>query len=205
MSVAGLILAAGQGTRFGADKRLAVMPDGRTLLASSLQPYVGVCRPLLVVIRPDDMAAHDVAKACGAQIVVCTDADRGMGHSLAEGARALLEMPGVAGGGLKGVLIGLADMPRVSCTCLQALQQALLASDRPVAPVHQGTLGQPRALPARYLPALARLQGDQGARHLLDWQREALLLDVEDPGVLLDVDTPEDLRTLPVLAAHQAN
>lgn len=202
MSVAGLILAAGQGTRFGADKRLALMPDGRTLLASSLQPYMGVCRPLLVVLRPDDVAAHDVAKACGAQIVVCPDADLGMGHSLARGAQALLAIQAVQG--LEGVLIGLADMPRVSCTSLQALQQALLASDRPVAPVHQGTLGQPRALPARYLPALARLQGDQGARHLLDWQREALHLAVEDPGVLLDVDTPEDLRTLPASIAHRA-
>lgn len=203
MSVAGLILAAGQGLRFGSDKRLAWMPDGRTLLASALQPYVGVCQPLLVVIRPDDVAAREIAKSCGAQVVVCPDAALGMGHALAQGAQALLAMPGV--GGVEGVLIGLADMPRVSRASLQALLQALLASDRPVVPVHQGTFGQPRALPARYVPALASLQGDQGARHLLDWQREALHLAVDDPGVLLDVDTPEDLRTLSASTAHRAH
>ena len=97
--------------------------------------------------------------------------------------------------GLDGVLIGLADMPMVSLSTLQALQEALLASDRPVVPVCQGTFGQPRGLPARFLPSLTSLKGDEGARHLLDWRSEALALVVEDPGVIHDVDRPEDLRT----------
>lgn len=199
MSVAGLILAAGRGKRFGSDKRLALMPDGRTMLAAALQPYLAVCRPLLVVIRPEDVESREVVKACGAQIVVCPDADLGMGHSLAQGARALQAMPGV-----EGVLIGLADMPRVSRTTLQALQRALRHANRPVVPVFQGTFGQPRGLPARYLPALTLLQGDQGARQLLDWRSEALSLVVNDPGVLLDVDKPEDLRTVPAASSSSS-
>ena len=190
MSVASLILAAGRGTRFGADKRLALMPDGRTMLAASLQLYATVCHSVLVVIRCDDLAAREVAASCGVQYIECPDADLGMGHSLAQGARALSAMSG-----LDGVLIGLADMPMVSLSTLQALQEALLASDRPVVPVCQGTFGQPRGLPARFLPSLTSLKGDEGARHLLDWRSEALALVVEDPGVIHDVDRPEDLRT----------
>lgn len=192
MSVAGLILAAGQGVRFGADKRLALLPDGRTMLEASLQPYAGLCEPLLVVIRPDDGAVRDLALSCGAQVVVCADAEAGMGHSLAQGARALLGTQG-----LDGVIIGLADMPLVTRATLQSLQQALQQTGQPVVPVYRGKFGQPRGLPVRFLPDLALLRGDQGARHMLDWQREAVPVAVDDAGVLFDVDRPEDLRTPP--------
>lgn len=190
MSVAGLILAAGRGERFGSDKRLALLPDGRPLLQASLQSYIGLCDPLLVVIRPDDVAVRNVARSCGAQVVVCADAASGMGHSLAQGARVLLTMPG-----LSGVMLGLADMPRVRHTTVQALRQTLLQTGRPVVPVHAGQFGHPRGLPVERLPDLACLQGDQGARGMLDWQLDAVRVDVDDAGVLFDVDRPEDLRT----------
>ncbi|HEX5358257.1 MAG TPA: nucleotidyltransferase family protein [Aquabacterium sp.] len=192
MSVAGLILAAGQGVRFGSDKRLAVLPEGRTMLEAALQPYAGLCAPLLVVIRPDDDGARDLALSCGAQVVTCADAASGMGHSLAQGARALMSMTG-----LDGVIIGLADMPLVTRATVQSLQQALLQTGQPVVPVYRGQLGQPRGLPVSRLADLALLKGDQGARHMLDWQRDAVPVTVDDAGVLFDVDRPEDLRTSP--------
>jgi molybdenum cofactor cytidylyltransferase len=189
MSVAGLILAAGRGVRFGADKRLLKMPDGRTMLEAAIQTYMGLCQPLFVVIRSDDAQAHDLVLANGAQVVCCQDADLGMGHSLAQGARALQAVEG-----LQGVIIGMADMPTLERGTVLALRQALRQVARPVVPVYQGRLGQPRGLPVGCLPALMQLTGDQGARNLLDWQHEAVPVPVSDAGVCFDVDTPLDFQ-----------
>lgn len=195
MSIAGLILAAGRGTRFGADKRLARLPDGRTLLEVALARHAGISQPLLIVLRPDDEAATALARQHGAHILICEDADQGMGHSLACGARALLAVPD-----LKGVLIDLADMPAVSATTLKRVQQALCDTGQAVAPRYQGRIGQPRGLPRACFEALSQLHGDQGARHLLDWQ-QAVHVDVDDAGILLDIDRPDDLAALGTSAA----
>lgn len=192
MSIAGLILAAGRGTRFGTDKRLARLPDGRTLLETVLARHAGISQPLLIVLRPDDEAAAALASRHGAQVLVCEDADQGMGHSLACGARALLAMPE-----LDGVLIDLADMPAVSATTLRRVQQALRDTGQAVTPRYQGRIGQPRGLPRACFEALSRLRGDQGARHLLDWQ-QAVHVEVEDAGILLDIDRPADLPSPPI-------
>jgi molybdenum cofactor cytidylyltransferase len=197
-----MVLAAGKGSRFGADKRLAVLPggDGRCMLEQVLATFTSVLSPVLVVLRADDDAGLRIVRACGAIPVACEDADFGMGHSLACGARALQGMKG-----WQGVLIGLADMPRVSPRTLTRLQEVLLAQNKPVAPVRPGAaaqhgkagpLGHPRGLPADAVPALLSLRGDQGARHLLDWQLDALHVEVDDAGILLDVDTPDDLAAM---------
>lgn len=195
MSIAGLILAAGRGTRFGADKRLARLPDGRTLLEVALARHAGISQPLLIVLRPDDEAATALARQHGAHILICENADQGMGHSLACGARALLAMPD-----LTGVLIDLADMPAVSATTLKRVQQALRDTGQAVAPRYQGRIGQPRGLPRACFEAVSQLHGDQGARHLLDWQ-QAVHVEVDDAGILLDIDRPADLAALGTSAA----
>lgn len=193
MSIAGLILAAGRGTRFGADKRLARLPDGRTPLEAVLVRHAGISQPLLVVLRPDDEVAAALCKQHGAHILICEDADQGMGHSLACGARALLAMPEV-----EGVVIDLADMPFVAAATLRQIHQRLLdqgQAGQAVVPFCQGRMGQPRGLPRTSFAALSQLQGDQGARHIVDWQH-ALHIEIDDAGILQDIDRPADLATL---------
>lgn len=188
--VASLILAAGRASRFGSDKRLALLPDGRTLLEAVLACHAAPGHPVLVVLRPGDAIGQQLAARHGAQVVVCEEADLGMGHSLASGARALLPRADVV-----GVLIGLADMPAVSAQTVCALRQALLDHALPVAPRYEGRLGHPRGLPRACFEALTALRGDQGARDIVDW-RQAMHIEVADPGVLLDMDHPADWRAL---------
>lgn len=190
MSVAGLILAAGQASRFGSDKRQAILPDGRTMLEAVLTRYAEVFDTLWLVIPPDDAFGKSLADMHGAYAIVNAQADLGMGHSLACGAQALMSQADVS-----GVVVGLADMPAVASQTLQDLKHTLMGRGQPVVPVYQGKLGQPRGLPRAWFEALSKLSGDQGARHLLDW-RQALAVHVNDPGVLQDADTPEDLARL---------
>jgi len=188
--IVGMILAAGQATRFGSDKRQAILPDGQSMLEAVLRRFIDVFDTVLLVSQDDDDFAQHLADIHGVELVVNDQAELGIGHSLACGAQSLMAHEGVA-----GVVIGLADMPAIATSTLRDLKDVLAARMRPVVPVFQGELGHPRGLSSDWFDALSRLTGDQGARQLLDW-RQAVAVHVNDRGVLLDADTPEDLARL---------
>ena len=59
---------------------------------------------------------------------------------------------------------------------------------------HDGKRGNPVILPRAVFPAVAQLEGDTGARHLVECGQTAVI-DVEiGAAAAVDVDTPEALR-----------
>ena len=90
----------------------------------------------------------------------------------------------------------LGDMPGVSSKDLDSLIDAFRRSGgrAVVRAAHQGKRGNPVLLPRSLFPAIAHLEGDTGARHLV----EADGLDVIDVeighGASIDVDTREALE-----------
>ena len=99
-------------------------------------------------------------------------------------------------------MVGLADMPLLRPTTLKAMASAM--TDNPlVAPVYRGRRGHPVGFGAQFFSSLCRLQGDSGARSILQRYKQLLyLLPVDDVGVLLDVDVPADLERLHQLPDH---
>ncbi|MEO4045638.1 nucleotidyltransferase family protein [Pseudomonas sp. CAU 1711] len=190
MSVLALVLAAGAGRRFGSDKRLARLADGRGLLAASVERAQALFGEVWVVLREeDDPQALGLPPAV--RPIRCADAALGMGHSLAAGARALREEPGEA----MAVLLG--DMPWVAPATLQALQAAASA-ERILFPLYRGERGHPVLFGRRFWGELEALHGDQGARAVLATHPQACLgLELDDPGVLRDVDEPQALIRVP--------
>lgn len=178
-----IVLAAGAGTRFGSDKRLA--PFGAdTLLAHTLGSLAPVFARRILVLRAGDSAlARRFAPDW--QIVVAADAGKGMGHSLAAAI--------AHASGWSGAVIALADMPYVlPATC--AAIAARISPGKLVVPFHRGARGNPVGIGSSFFNDLAQLQGDQGARVLLQRHAAAVVkLEVEDPGILRDVDTPAAL------------
>ncbi len=199
MSGATLLLAAGAGTRFGSDKRLALTSTGLPLLAATITRYTCLDWPIYIVIRPEDTEfrkriQHDLERTSNSvelHWVEAAEANLGMGHSLRAGVNALLSA------GYTHVLVGLGDMPYVATETLQNLKQLLVAStgtDVIVRPRHQSRPGNPVGFSHAHLRELVQLGGDVGARQLLQQQRSQITwLEVDDPGVLQDVDRPEDL------------
>jgi len=62
-----------------------------------------------------------------------------------------------------------------------------------VAPYYQGRRGHPVGIARHFYAELTRLQGNQGARGLLErYHDQVNKLIVSDPGVVRDVDRPED-------------
>ena len=184
--VLALMLAAGRGKRFGSDKRLARLPDGRSLLAASVEQALQVFAEVHVLLRDeDDAQALGLPAAC--RVIRCSEADQGMGHTLAAGIAVLL------GRDAEAVAILLGDMPWISADSLQRLcSQA--AAERIVYPLHDGQRGHPVLFGRSFWPQLQTLRGDQGARALLQANPGACHgIVVDDPGVLRDVDRPDAL------------
>ncbi|MDH0301612.1 MULTISPECIES: nucleotidyltransferase family protein [unclassified Pseudomonas] len=183
MSVVALVLAAGQGSRFGADKRRALLGDGRSLLQHSVERALAVFGEVRVVLR-DGERAEDLRLPGGCRIVASPDARLGMGHSLAAGVASLADSEALA------VAIVLGDMPWIEPGTLRQLVATARASAI-VVPRHQGQNGHPVLFGRDFWPELTALAGDEGARSLLQRHRERMVvLEVSDPGVLRDVDTP---------------
>ena len=193
--IAAVVLAAGSSRRFGADKLLHpvtrcghVMP----LLALSLLPWLDVFEKVCVVVRKGETidaikAALGEEKSARLFRVVCVDAAQGMAASLACGVRANVDVA--------GWLIGLADMPLVPSCAIAGVRDALLVGAPLAAPSRNGRLGHPVGFSSRYLEELIDLQGDRGARHILE-RDEVSMVDVEDDGIFSDIDLPSDLLKL---------
>lgn len=181
----GLLLAAGFGRRFGANKLMAPY-QGRLLALSALQALAAAVDTVFAVVREDTPLLNQALADAGAILVPCRDAHLGMGASLACGVRTL--DPG------QPVIVALADMPGVRPETQQMIVAALRQGAPLCAPVYAGRRGHPVGFAARYIPELATLTGDAGAREILRRDAGQLqLLPVDDPGVLFDVDTPADL------------
>ena len=118
----------------------------------------------------------------------CIVIAEGMAGSIRAGVSALPEAADAA-------LILLADMPEVTAEAIDLMIAAYApeAGVLVVGAAHEGKRGNPVLWDKSHFEALARLEGDSGARHLLDQHPDDLALVETGPGARLDLDTPEAL------------
>ena len=113
----------------------------------------------------------------------------GMGHSLKAAITA------TAGAG--GWIIGLADMPLIPHAVLLQLCQNLQQGAGITAPYYDDQRGHPVGFNSTYKDELLALEGDTGAKNLL--QREAdkiYKIKTIERGVLADVDSIDDVTVI---------
>lgn len=184
--VAGILLAAGRGVRFGGPKLLARMPDGICVGAASLRHLLAAIPDVVAVVRPDDNALVAALGANGARILRCANAGDGMGASLACGVRA---RPDAA-----GWVVALADMPWIEPATIARVAGAVAEGATVAAPFRNGERGHPVGFGAACFAELAALSGDEGAKSVIAAHRDRVTrIDVADAGILRDVDAPTDL------------
>jgi molybdenum cofactor cytidylyltransferase len=185
-SPVGILLCAGEATRFGGDKLRARLPDGRMMVQAACANLHAAVPDVLAVVRPHDEALTPVLLAAGAKVVVCENARQGMGASLACGVKASREA--------SGWLIALGDMPWIKAATIRSVADALDAGAAVAVPACNGRRGHPVGFARSYFEDLCALGGDVGARDLVQREKHAcLILECDDEGVLRDVDTPEQL------------
>jgi molybdenum cofactor cytidylyltransferase len=131
--------------------------------------------------------AERIGQAARLAVVHAPDYAEGLGASLRTGAAAL---PRDAA----GVFVFLGDMPRVPHAVLDGLAAAVRQGAPAAAPAFGRRRGNPALLGAALIPQLLRLQGDAGARSILQALGPRLaLVEAPDDGVLFDVDERGDL------------
>jgi CTP:molybdopterin cytidylyltransferase MocA len=189
--IAGLVLAAGAATRFGAPKQLAPL-DGAPLLAHAVGAMAAVpaIDRVVVVLGAHAEAVRAGVDLGGAEAVLCPEWAEGQAASLRCGVRAL-------DGAADAVVITLGDQPRITPAVI-ARFAALGARHGRAArarAVYDGSPGHPVVLGADHLPALEGLSGDVGAREVL---ARVGALEIECGGLCsaADVDTPEELEAM---------
>jgi molybdenum cofactor cytidylyltransferase len=189
-AIVGLLLAAGASRRFGADKLAHALPHGIAVAVQAARHLRSEIDRVVAVVRPGAEATAQALAAEGCEVVVCENADAGMGASLGCGARAA--------GEAVGYLIALADMPFVRPSTIAAVRDALTGGAALARPYFRTRPGHPVGIAGRFRAELESLTGDAGARDLLDAHgTELVKLPVGDPGAIRDIDTPADVAPPP--------
>ncbi|ONF72437.1 nucleotidyltransferase family protein [Amycolatopsis keratiniphila] len=184
--VAGLLLAAGAGRRFGGPKALAVL-DGEPFVVRSLRVLAEAgCVPVRVVLGASAAQARALLPDPGAA-VVAEDWESGMGASLRAGLRVLAETDAEA------AVVHLVDLPGVGAEVVRRV--AAGADGNTVArAAYDGVPGHPVVLGRRWWPEIvAGASGDKGARDWLRAREDLRLVECGDLGTGQDVDRREDL------------
>jgi CTP:molybdopterin cytidylyltransferase MocA len=188
--IAGLVLAGGAGTRFGAEPKQLADLHGRPLLewAVAAQCAVDSLERVVVVLgaRAEEIRGRvDFGRA---EVVVCQDWESGQNASLRTGLAELA--------GAERIVVTPGDAPLISAEVI-ALFTGEPAGTRAL---YDGAPGHPVVLGPEHVAVLRSLDGDEGARRLLRGGR------VIECGRLCcgrDVDTPEDLDAVAAEAVRR--
>ena len=141
---------------------------------------------VIAVVRPGAPLLANRLSEAGATVILCTNADEGMGASLATAV--------AASGDVAGWVIALADMPYIRPETIARIAASLAAGAAIVAPAYRGERGHPVGMSVRFRAQLEALRGDEGARSVLKAHTGLIkLIEVDDPGVCRDIDRPSDL------------
>ena len=186
----GILLAAGQGTRFGSNKLLQPLADGTPMAVASARTLHTVLAHCIAVVNDAQGCVARLLAEAGLQVIANPHAPDGMGTSIACGVAA---SPNAG-----GWVIALADMPNIPARVIQSVADGLAHGADLIAPVYGGQRGHPVGFARRHAPALRALHSDRGARDIIAAHRDTLeLIDTQDSGVILDIDTPVSLPVQP--------
>jgi molybdenum cofactor cytidylyltransferase len=187
---AGVILAAGEATRFGKPKQMLNWRGRPFVQAVAVTALEAGLSPVIVVTGA---AAESVESALGSvPVTIVRNAHwrDGQASSIQAGLAAVPRVAGAA-------LFLLGDQPQVTPQVIRAIVETHAAALQPiVAPLIQGEhRGNPVLFDRSTFADLHALHGDVGGRSIFS-QHPVHYLPWHDVRLLLDVDTPEDYRRL---------
>jgi CTP:molybdopterin cytidylyltransferase MocA len=182
--VAGLVLAAGGGRRYGMPKAL-VEYEGSLLVERAVRTAAAVCEPVLVVLGAAAVEVWQRADLSGATVLANRDWESGMASSLRAGLDGLRGWPSR----VESVLVQLVDMPGMTPAALARMAEHAAPEALAVA-TYDGVRGHPVLLGREHWAGVAETAiGDEGARRYLAGRdvREVDCTGLADPT---DLDVP---------------
>ncbi|MBV9794203.1 MAG: nucleotidyltransferase family protein [Actinobacteria bacterium] len=193
-NVAGILLAAGGGSRLGQPKALVEI-GGQTLAARGVDLLrAGGADPIVVVTGAAPVELAEVT------LVDNPDWRTGMGSSLVAGLRALLTGPRSC----PAAVIALADQPLIGPEAVRRLIAAHAAGATVAVASYDGRPRNPVLIARPHWPELiATTTGDAGARPFLRAHPDLVTpVDCTTTGRPDDIDTPADLARARAALEH---
>lgn len=179
-----VVLAAGMGKRFGANKLTAAL-DGRSLILRALETVPTECFSSVVVVTQ----YPEVLKLAGEFHFAAIHNDKpelGQSRSIHLGLTAVRDCPAVC--------FQVADQPLLRRESVAALADFWHQAPRQIAALaHGGVRGNPCIFPEKFFPELMALSGDTGGAEVIRRHGDALRLLEVPAEELWDVDTPQAL------------
>jgi molybdenum cofactor cytidylyltransferase len=191
-SIGIVILAGGQSSRLGRPKQLLQL-NGMTLLEKVATEALGMKNiPVLIVLGANAEEIKSGFHVQGNEWVVNEHWQEGMAASLRTGIESMQQHhPQV-----DGILFLVCDQPHLETNLLGSLVALQQEMDLPVAASsYGGRLGTPALFHQSVFSRLLSLQGDTGARKLLESMQGEVAVMPFDKGIE-DIDTPQDYERL---------
>lgn len=184
--IGAVLLASGQGRRFGSNKLLRLVEGvplyrrAMTTLAGAGLDRLAVCSPYQEVLR--------AGEELGFLPLHNPDGAEGISASIRLGLSRME--------GMDGVLFSVCDQPFLTTNSIIRLKDAFQESENAICALSwMGQRGNPVLFPADLLGELAALTGDTGGGAVVKRHLERLVMVAADsPRELFDVDTPADLN-----------
>ncbi len=191
MKVAVVVLAAGAATRMQSIKQL--LPYKQLTLLENALNTANQSQAEMTICVLGANATHIQNSVDFNSVVVTVNENwaDGLGSSIAHSIHFMeQQFPTV-----EAVLFTLADQPFVNSDYLNTIIEKAIDPAKIYASNYQDTLGVPVLFPKKYFDDLKHLTGEQGAKKLIQFNREAVI-PISTPFSNLDIDTPEDYSQL---------
>jgi molybdenum cofactor cytidylyltransferase len=184
------LMAAGNARRMGGENKLLKPFRGKPLIAhAALAVHEARNAPKFVVTGRDNAAIAETLRPFGFAETFNPRFETGFGTSLAAAMNAVVQIAPKAA----GILVMLGDMPFVTAMDLDRMTEHFVAlgCHAVVRAADHGKPGNPVIVPRQVFAAMAQLNGDDGAKRLIESAGLATHLVEIGKAALIDLDTPE--------------
>ncbi|HZW57738.1 MAG TPA: nucleotidyltransferase family protein [Nitrososphaerales archaeon] len=195
VKIACVILAAGKSVRFGKLKQLALINGKKSMIQQAIDTAnSSKADPVLLVVGSGSPVIVAKVSLGRSNLVYNKDYEKGLSSSIRCGVSNLPP-------NCEAAILMVADQPFLSPRLLDMMIDTYVRERgsrvRIVAMASQGNPRNPVLLDRALFPELQKLEGDSGAKTLVERHlSETKLIEAIEPEVFIDIDTEENFREL---------
>jgi len=184
--IIGVLLAAGQSSRFGSNKLLHKLDNGNYIAQQSAKTLNEVFSNSIAIVNKNETKLSRIFSNCGLTSVVNEQYKFGISSSIACAMKNI--------NNAQACVIALADMPFIKVETLKKIVGKMKNEKCIIAPCHKGKRGHPVLFSRHFFAELSQLNNDVGAKELIkNSEKHLTLIEVNDVGVIKDIDKLTDI------------
>ena len=189
--ISSILLAAGQSKRMSGENKLIKSVKGIPLIKCALNNILKshVNEIIIVLGYQNETIEKLIDKTSRIKFVFNSNFESGMASSIIKGIKKLSKKT-------DSFFISLGDMPSINYDTYNQLIKCN-KNKKAIVPMFKGQQGNPVLFPKSFEEKLLSIQGDSGAKKILEInKKEVLNLEINDPGIIRDLDVPNDFNNL---------